>query len=456
MNRIATLSRGSSAAAPWPDAGIARAPRTIGETGLTQAVLEDLCTKVLLRLGRSSLRALADHIRLPPSLVSDVLTLLRTARQVEMVGHPGVEADAEYQLTDPGKTSAREALARNQYVGPAPVPLESYCSRVHAHSKRHADINASYVREAFGALVVDPAVVDQVGAAMNSGRAMLIYGPAGSGKTFLAEHLASLQPDNIPVPYAITVGGEIIQIFDPLIHEPAGSAEAGNSLIRSDHDERWQWCRRPVVIAGGELTLPMLDLQFDPTTRYYQAPVHVKANGGVFVVDDLGRQLVAPRDLMNRWIVPLDRNRDYLSLHTGFKFSVPFDMTVIFSTNLEPHELADEAFLRRFGYKVYLGPMDRASYRRVFEETCRTAAVQFDADAFDWLIEARHRAEGRSLLACYPRDLVGRVRDFAIYEGRDVAHASREALERAWKTYFTTTGADDGAGYPQGLQGASR
>lgn len=456
MNSIASLTRAPVAAASRPDVSIARAPRTIDETGLSQALLADLCAKALLRRGRSSLRALADHIKLPPSVLQGVLTAMRSAQQVEMVGHPGVDADAEYQLTEPGRAHAGEALNRNQYVGPAPVPLETYCDYVKAHSVRHADINSSYVRNAFRALVVDPAVVDQMGAAMNSGRAILVYGPAGSGKTFLAEHLASLQPDNIPVPYAVTVGGEIIQIFDPLIHEPSTPVEAGSSLVRADHDERWQWCRRPVVIAGGELTLPMLDLQFDPTTRYYQAPPHVKANGGVFVVDDLGRQLVAPRELMNRWIVPLDRNRDYLSLHSGFKFSVPFDMTVIFSTNLEPHELADEAFLRRFGYKVYLGPMDTGSYQKIFEETCRTMGVDFDATAFEWLLESRHHAENRALLACYPRDLIGRVRDFAVYEGHDRAHASQAALERAWATYFTTTGATDGSRHPRGSQGASQ
>jgi len=416
-----------------------RAPRTVADTGLGRDLLCDLCARVFLRAGRSRLRDLASTICLPPSVVGDVLKFLRSEQLIELTGHSGLEIEAEYQLTGAGHHFASDAFRRCQYIGPAPVSLAAYCEQVYHHSMRHRTINAPYVRKAFSAMVVDSHVVDQLGAAMNSGRAVLIYGPAGSGKTFLAEHLAALQPGNIPVPYAIAIGGEIIQFFDPLIHEPVDDAGA-SGLIRANNDERWRWCRRPLVIAGGELTLQTLELQFDPATRYYQAPPHLKANGGVFVVDDLGRQLVSPRDLMNRWIVPLDRSRDYLSLHTGFKFAVPFEMTVMFSTNLKPSDIADEAFLRRFGYKVYLGAMDLASYRRIFEDACRAMGVAFSPEGFDWLIEHRHRREGRQLLACYPRDLVGRVRDFAIYDG-GTPHATVEALKRAWTTYFTTTGA---------------
>jgi len=431
-----------SAATVARSAALPRAPASLADSGLDAQMLVDLCAKALLLLGRVNLLNLAEHLRLPPSVVRELLEVMRSRQMVGVAGHAGLDTSASYDLTETGRGLAMEAQARCKYVGPAPVTLAAYRARIEAHSMRHEVIDADYVRGAFSTLVVDPAVVDQMGAAMNSGRAILLYGPAGSGKTFLAEHLAALQPGNIPVPYAITVGGEIIQVFDPLIHVPVAPTEsATSSLMRPDHDTRWQWCRRPVVIAGGELTLSMLDLQFDPATGYYQAPPHVKANGGVFVVDDLGRQMVAPRDLMNRWIVPLDRSIDYLSLHTGFKFAVPFDMTVIFSTNLRPHELADEAFLRRFGYKVHLGAMDLGSYRNLFEAACRDMAVRFDASAFDWLIESRHRAEQRELLACYPRDLIGRVHDLAIYTRRD-AVASREALAHAWATYFTGVGAD--------------
>ncbi|MCB1907096.1 MAG: ATP-binding protein [Rhodocyclaceae bacterium] len=423
-------------------------PKSTAETGLDATMLADLASRLLMQRGRLQLNRAADMLRLPISVLGDVFENLRRQKMAQVAGHSGVGSEVAYELTEAGHGFAREAFGRCQYVGPAPVPLAAYQAMIGRHSIRHQRLDAATVRAAFDGIVIDPLVVDQMGAAMNSGRAILIYGPAGSGKTFLAEHLAGLLPGEVAVPHAITAGGEIIQVFDPLIHEPIEAVQT-DGLIRRDVDERWQRCRRPVVIAGGELTLSMLDLQFDPSARFYQAPPHVKANGGLFVVDDLGRQMVSPRELMNRWIVPLDRDRDYLSLHTGFKFVVPFDLALIFSTNLEPQELADEAFLRRFGYKVHLGPMPAADYRRIFEEACADFGVLFDDEAFDWLLVERHAAEGRPLLACYPRDLIGRIRDFALYESC-MPVVTCDALDRAWNTYFCTPASGEStAGYPR-------
>jgi len=405
--------------------------------GIPRTFLVELAGKILFLQGRLRLIELAAAMKLPPSIVGELIGFMRVERYVEVTLLGSTDADAEYKLTQAGRERAIEALERCQYAGPSPVTLAEYQEAVRHQSLDHLVLDAAVVRKAFEGLVIPAGTVDQMGAAMNSGRAILLYGPAGSGKTFLAEHLSTLLPGTIAVPHAIIVGGEVIQVLDPLVHERVADDTDDSAIVRTDDDERWVVCRRPVVITGGELTLSMLDLQFDSGTRYYQAPPHLKANGGLFIVDDLGRQLVSPRELMNRWIVPLDRRRDYLSLHNGFKFVVPFDMTVVFSTNLSPAQLADDAFLRRFGYKLFIGPIDPYSYRRIFEANCEEMQVKFDAQAFDWLVRHRHERDRRPFLACFPRDLVGRVHDFAVYEGSK-AELSAETLARAWSTYFVT------------------
>lgn len=415
-----------------------RAPQTVEDSGLTRGFLIDLLAKFLLLRGRSSLTNISLAIRLPPSVLIDVLGFMRSEHLVEVRGGAN-ESEAQYQLSESGKHRGNEALARSQYAGVAPVALDDYHRVTRGQSIAGLRFTSEAIHDALRELVLPETLVDQLGAAMNSGRAVLLYGPAGSGKTFLAERFAELLPGEILVPYAITVGGEVIQVFDPLVHDPIAPTGHANAFIKADADERWVACRRPVVMTGGELTLSMLDLQFDLATRFYQAPPHIKANGGLLIIDDLGRQLVEPRQLMNRWIVPLDRQRDYLSLHTGFKFEVPFEVLVLFSTNLRPTDLADEAFLRRFGYKVFVGPLSLGEYQRVFENVCREVGVTFSRDAFDWLIEMRHGRDERPLLACYPRDLLGRVRDFSIYDGSP-SEMTASTLDRAWRTYFVTEG----------------
>lgn len=421
----------SSTSRPLP-----RAPRHFADLDLPETFVGELIEKMLSLRGRQSLIELAEATRLPASVIGEVMIGLRGARHVEIGRGGATEAENQYQLTDTGRLHASDALQRSLYAGPAPVTLDEYTERVRSQSMAHFSFDARMVREAFAGITLAPSLVDSVGAAMNSGRATLLYGPAGSGKTFLAEQLSRLLPGAIAVPYAIYVGGEVIQVFDPILHEAIPDQhDSGSSAIRSDVDRRWVLCRRPFVLTGGELSLRMLDLQFDPVSRFYQAPPHVKANGGMFVVDDLGRQLVSPRELMNRWIVPLDRHVDHLTLHTGFKLTVPFDMSVVFSTNLRPDQIADEAFLRRFGYKIFIGPVDEPSYRKIFGEACASLGVHYDASALDWLMQERHLRQSRPLLACYPRDLAGRIRDFAVYEGVP-AVMTPETLDRAWSTYF--------------------
>jgi energy-coupling factor transporter ATP-binding protein EcfA2 len=296
------------------------------------------------------------------------------------------------------------------------------------------------VARGFEGLVVTPHVRDQFGAALNSGRATFLHGPSGSGKTFLAEHLQGLLRGHVAVPYAITVDDEIIQIFDPFVHQPVQTApHTGNALDRkTPRDARWIECERPVAITGGELTLAMLDLEFDRSAGYYRAPPHLKANNGILIIDDLGRQLVSPRELMNRWIVPLDRHRDYLTFATGYKFMVPFDVVLIFSTNLKPADLADPAFMRRLGHKIHVGALTEGEYKAIFRQVCDEFEIEFVDSVFEHLLHNHHQRKQRPLLACYPRDLIGQVRDFACYENAK-PQLTLQAIDRAWDNYFVAS-----------------
>lgn len=421
------------------DAGLPSIPRSVQETGLPFPFLTDLLLKILFVSGRCALSRIVTRSCLSGSVLDPILAYLREEQWVEIARRGASEGDVFYQLSESGKARALEKLQRCQYAGPAPVSLEDYTRQIERRSIAKIEIRRPTVHDLFADVVVPDSILDRLGAAMNSGRAMFIYGPAGSGKTYLAERLSRLLGDVVPIPHALLVDSEVIQVFDPLVHQVVDVSIAADSLIEKTRtlDPRWLICQRPVVLTGGELTLAMLDLRFDDNSRFYQAPPHLKANNGIFIVDDLGRQLVAPRDLMNRWIVPLDRHCDYQTLHTGYKFRVPFDVAVVFSTNLKPADLADEAFLRRLGYKIHIGPLVRKDYQRIFESCCAELQIRFDAEVFEYLVHELHETEERPMLACYPRDLLGQIRDLAIYEGSERA-MSRENIRYAWDTYFLT------------------
>ncbi|RJG04567.1 ATP-binding protein [Noviherbaspirillum sedimenti] len=416
-----------------------RAPRTPEETGLPFLFLVELVSKVLFLRGQVGLVELSAHLKLTVGVLDPLIVFMRAEKLCEVTrrGGSGTDADLTYNLTDLGRTRATEFMSRNAYAGPAPVTLAAYCAQVEAQSVAQMHIMREDMANEFADIVVSPIVLEQLGTAMNSGRAIFVHGPAGSGKTYLAERLAGLLHGDILVPHAIVVDGEVVQVHDPVVHPPVdGMAEQADVFDkRMLLDARWLRTRRPAVLTGGELTLDMLDLQFDPGTRFYQAPPHLKANGGIFIIDDLGRQRCSPAELMNRWIVPMDRRVDFLSLHTGYKFLVPFDVIVVFSSNFPPEQLADGSFLRRLGYKIHVGPLTEAQYERIFRQVCKQFEVPYSDDAFHYLVHQHHYQEERALLACYPRDILAQVRDLALYEGR-APSLDQRVLDWAWNNYF--------------------
>ncbi|HEX8962625.1 MAG TPA: ATP-binding protein [Rhodocyclaceae bacterium] len=414
--------------------GLPAAPRTLEETGLSYSLLLELVVKTLFLHGELRLADLVQAIALPPGVLTPLLGLMRSERLCEVTRRGDTDGRTSYSLTETGRARADDFLRRSQYVGVAPVGLQDYVAQVERQSVARMGVSQERLQRVFEGVVVSDGLLGQLGAAMNSNRPIFIYGPSGSGKTFLAERLAGALSGAVAVPHALAVGSEVIRVFDPLVHRPL-PAPPGTAFDRgAAGDARWALCRRPVVMSGAELTLAMVDLEFDTQTRFYHAPQQLKANNGLFVIDDLGRQIVPAQSLMNRWIVPLDRRTDFLTLHTGQKFELPFDVVVVFSSNMAPAQLGDEAFLRRLGYKIFVGPVGTDEYRAITEQVCRALHVPFDAAGFAHLL-GRHKAERRPLLACQPRDLLGQVRDYAVFNGVPPQMAP-ELLDWAWNNYF--------------------
>lgn len=424
-------------------------PESLEATGLPVAVVVDLVLKHLERGGDTSIAELGAQIALPLPLLERLLGFLRDERFVEVPRRGSFDADVRFALTDAGRMRADEAFRRNQYVGPAPVSLIDYVARVERQQftgrlGTGIRVAPERVEKALASLVLAPELIATLGAALNSRRPLFLYGASGTGKTWLAEHLVDVVDGAIWVPHAIEVDGEIVQVFDPSVHRRIEMTAVTDSLDRSRQpDARWVLCRRPVVKLGGEMTLAMMDLERDPITRFYKAPAQLKANNGLLVFDDLGRQRNSAHQILNRWIVPLDRRVDYLALHTGMSFEVPFDVQVIFSSNLSPASLDDPAFVRRLGYKVRLDALDEASYRRVFRQACERAGVAHDDVAADCLVGELHARSGMPLLPAYPLDLVLKVCDRAVYEGVE-PRLTPEALRWAWKLYFAAETGEEG------------
>jgi hypothetical protein len=417
-------------------------PQTLQDTGLTASFVGDLLLKVLHVRGSSTGADLAAVVRLPFIVLEDVLLALVQRHLVEVRSGGAVSrANYVFDVTAAGEQRAQTELAVSRYVGPAPVPLEQYDRVVASQSVHDVHLSRERVRIGFRELVLAPEFLDRIGPAINSARSLFLYGEAGNGKTLIAETIASLLGEPIYVPYALLVEGQVMIVYDPACHfAPAeeDAAGAASSIWRSaEHDARFVRVRRPVVATGGELTLEQLEMNFDEGSRIYQAPVHVKANGGVLILDDFGRQRVSSRVLLNRWMVPLEQRRDMLALHTGTKFPVPFDCLLIFATNLEPADLVEEAFLRRIRYKIFVPGPTRDQYAEIFRRACVRAGVPFNVDAVRYIYERfyeRLRIEPRS---CHPRDIVDHVLDVSRYLGTD-QELSPDNIERACESYFLT------------------
>ena len=409
--------------------------------GLPASFQIDLALRHLSRKGELKLYALAQAMGLGVPVLDPLLAQMRALALVEVPRRGTLEGDISYALTDLGQRRARMAFDRCQYVGPAPVPLAEYVAQVREQNSQLMPVRELRLRAVLAGMVLPPALLPSLGSAMNSGKAIYLYGASGTGKTFLAEHLVRTLEGQIWVPHALYVDGEVVQVFDPIVHREARgqatiSPHHGPNLQRDlSSDGRWVRCERPVVIAGGELSLDMLDLAHDPHTRVHTAPPQLKANNGIFVVDDLGRQRVSPTELMNRWIVPLDRHVDHLTLSTGTKFSVPFDVRVIFSSNLSPDHLVDPAFSRRLGYKIEIGPLDARGYREVVAQACARTGVPEDTEGVAHLVDTLHPRHAQPYLPCIPFDVVSKIADLARYR-QHPPRLTPDALDWAWHNYF--------------------
>lgn len=415
--RLACVSESFRSADCDPPTYTPAMPRTAEETGLPFLFLAQHACKILYRTGPQRVIDLAERAKLAPGALEPVIEFLCRETLCEVSGTRNGAGPA-FTLTDFGRERAEGYLHQCEYAGPAPVSLDAYRAQVWCQAIADLGVTRERMKTAFSGIVIRADILEQFGAAMNSGRAIFVYGPAGSGKSFVSRRLARLLAGDVCIPYAILVENQVIQVFDPLVHTTAQVPGADTAALARGRasDARWVRCRRPVVVSGAELTLDMLDLQFDEGTRDYAAPPQVKANNGVLIVDDLGRQRVPARDLMNRWMVPLDRRVDFLALKTGEKFMVPFDVTVIFCTDISPAQLADDAFLRRLGYKIQLEPLDEMQYREVCRQVCASLGIPYQDPAIDYLLE-RYRREARPLLACTPRDILAKLRDQARYRG---------------------------------------
>jgi hypothetical protein len=423
-------------------ARLAPRPTSIAATGLSLTFLADLLGKHLATSGVLTTSQLIDRLALAGPVIDQVLQFMRAEGRVEVRSRMGQDAELRFGLTDHGRKEAADALGRGGYVGPAPVPLDAYVEIVAKQSVHGQVITRQAVLDTFKGYVIDEDLRDRLGPALNSRRAMFLYGHAGTGKTYTARRLSRALKGLVLVPHAISVNESVIEIYDPLCHRQVAPPDQPQATkLEEGYDPRYVSCERPIVFTGGELAADMLEVQCDVATRTYSAPIQMKANNGFLLIDDLGRQRIPPAVLFNRWIVPLDSCQDSLTTGKGHHFVVPFDLVLVFSTNLRPQDIADEAFLRRLGYKIEFTPIPAPLYTQIWRDVCAERSIAFEPKLVDFTISELHGKTGIPMLPCHPRDLLGMALDRITYMGAGALDET--AVRWAWDSYFLHKGADE-------------
>jgi predicted ATPase with chaperone activity len=401
-------------------------PQKLSEIGIRRNLLEELAVKILYLVGEVTLLDLSKRMCLSLAIIEEIFERLRKERVCEVTGMLGTVH--RIAITSEGRKRALELLGLNHYSGPAPVSLADYISRVRAQTIRDAEVLPANVEKAFRHLVLTEEILNQLGTAVVSGRCIILYGPSGTGKTAIAEGLPAIYSDRVWIPYSIEVDGQIITVYDPQLHGRFEEDELG------EYDRRWVLCRRPRVVVGGELTLEALDLQLNTITKFYSAPLQMKANNGVLIVDDFGRQRMRPEDLLNRWIVPLDRRIDFLNLAGGKQLEIPFDLFVAFATNLDPRTLADEAFLRRIQTKIKVDYVPPGQFHEIFRRVCEEYNLVYDTAVVDGVLSLLAALQ-QPLRACYPRDIVQHISWAARYQSK-TPRLDGPSVRQACRNYF--------------------
>lgn len=427
-------------AGPWSPPAI----RNIEDTGLNLITISDLALKVMYFGGFMTGGKVADIIKLPfVGVVDQALEFLKREKFVEVRGQSGLgDASLQFIITSKGVDKSKEVLERSQYAGPAPVTLEQYIFAMKQQNRNRVMATPEILKKNLSHLVISDKMFGKIGPAVNSGKSIFLYGPPGNGKTTVSEAVGRVVLGaDIWIPYAFDVDGQVIRVFDNVNHEvlEVTDAEAATRSTPTGvkRDPRWIRIRRPCIIVGGELTLDGLDLIYDPINKYYEAPFQVKANGGMFLIDDFGRQQVRPRDLLNRWIVPLEKGADYLTLATGRKIEMPFNVLIVFSTNLDPADLVDEAFLRRIRHKIEVGDPSPADFAEIFRRACEAKRVPYDENGLKYLVQEWYINRNRKLRAVHPRDILDQLIDISRYLNRPPV-LTKEMIDRSCESYFVT------------------